>query len=167
MRRSRAFTVLTLLFAGCVPRPFEHPASDGRTAIAALTHQIDSLTRRMDTPALLALWDEDGVSLLPNAKPMRGKHAIAAFLDEVTTQTPEARMITFELRCFDLVVSGPWASEWCTEHQIVRLSADRTFDGRGKLLYVFHRGADGRWRISREMWNQGSQANTSTGSDVQ
>jgi ketosteroid isomerase-like protein len=28
------------------------------------------------------------------------------------------------------------------------------FDGWGTLLLVLHRGADGKWRLRREMWNE-------------
>jgi ketosteroid isomerase-like protein len=31
----------------------------------------------------------------------------------------------------------------------------RVIDSYGKLLLVLHREADGNWRITREMWNQG------------
>jgi ketosteroid isomerase-like protein len=29
------------------------------------------------------------------------------------------------------------------------------FDGQGKMLLVLHRGPDGKWRMRREMWNEG------------
>ena len=29
------------------------------------------------------------------------------------------------------------------------------FDGWGKMLLVLHKGADGKWRVKQEMWNQG------------
>jgi uncharacterized protein (TIGR02246 family) len=112
-------------------------------------------TRHMDNAAALALWEADGVSLLPSTPPIVGKPAIAKFLDEVTKQVSGAHMQSFELRCHDIRVSGNWASEWCDEHQVVQMSAGKPpFDGRGKMLVVLHRGADGRWRLHSEMWNQ-------------
>jgi uncharacterized protein (TIGR02246 family) len=122
--------------------------------IEAFNRALDDATRRMDNAATLALWDDDGVSLLPSTKPIAGKAQIARFLNDVTSQNPGGKMETFTLECTDIQVSGDWASEWCTEHQVVVFPDGKRFDGRGKMLFVLHRGADGTWRVHDEMWNQ-------------
>ncbi len=129
------------------------PAERGE--IGAFNQALDQATRAMSNSATLALWEEDGISLLPSSKPIVGKIAIGKFFDDVMAQLQGAKMQKFELQCFDISVSGSWASEWCTEHQIVDLGAGKPpFDGWGKMLLVLHRGADGKWRMNREMWNQ-------------
>jgi ketosteroid isomerase-like protein len=126
-----------------------------RRGVDAFNRALDSATRTMSNDAILALWDDDGVSLLPSTKPIAGKPAIRKFLDDVMTSLSGAKMEKFEMQCFDITVSGDWASEWCTEHQIVQLGGGKPpFDGWGKMLFVLHRGADGAWRIKHEMWNQ-------------
>jgi len=123
--------------------------------IAEFNLAFDEATRHMDSAATLALWEEDGTSLLPSTKPIVGKKAIAAFLQQVMLQLEGAQMEKFEDTCFDIQVSGNWASEWCVEHQIVKLPAGKPpFDGWGKMLLVLHRGTDGKWRLKQEMWNQ-------------
>jgi ketosteroid isomerase-like protein len=113
------------------------------------------MTMKMDTNAILATWEDDGVSLLPSSAPLVGKAAIAAFLRDVDAQVKGAHMKSFELSCRGITISGDEATEYCEEHQVVELPDGKPpFDGRGKLLYVLHRGADGKWRIAREMWNQ-------------
>lgn len=114
---------------------------------------------KMDTPTILEMWADDGVSLLPETAPMIGKPAIAKFLTGVTEQLKGWRMEKMELDFQGIEVSGDWASEWALEHQVVRPpDADKpAFDGRGKMLLVLHREADGNWRIKREMWNQGQK----------
>jgi uncharacterized protein (TIGR02246 family) len=147
--------LIPLLGLACATvRPPETSSAEARAGIAAFNQALDDATRKMDNAASLALWEEDGISLLPQTKPMVGKKAIAAFLDGVMAQLASAKMTSFESECFDLEVAGDWASEWCTEHQIVALGDGKTFDGRGKMLFVLHRGRDGKWRIQREMWNQ-------------
>lgn len=76
-------------------------------------------------------------------------------LDDVMASHQGAKMEKFEMQCFDIAISGDWASEWCTEHQIVQLGAGKPpFIGWGKMLIVLHKGRDGTWRIKHEMWNQ-------------
>jgi uncharacterized protein (TIGR02246 family) len=127
-----------------------------RAGIEAFNRALDEATRHMDNAAILALWEEDGTSLLPSTKPMVGKKAIAAFLEQVMAQLQGAHMEKFESSCFDIQVSGDWASEWCVEHQIVQLPTGKPpLEGWGKMLLVLHRGAGGKWRLKEEMWNQG------------
>jgi len=154
MRKLHCALFLILIAAPAVAQTPPSPAS-GRAEIEAFNRAFDEATRRMDNAASLALWEEDGTSLLPSTKPIVGKKAIAAFLEKVTAQLQGAHMEKFEDMCFDIQVSGNWASEWCVEHQIVQLPAGKPpFDGWGKMLLVLHRGADGKWRLKQEMWNQ-------------
>ena len=124
--------------------------------IEGFNRALIQATTRMDNAAALALWEDDGIALLPQTKPMIGKQAIAKFLDDVSSQLPGARMEKFEMKCFDVERSGDSATEWCEEHQhVVFPNGKPPFDGRGKMLLVLHRGADGKWRMRREMWNEG------------
>ncbi len=125
------------------------------SGVEAFNRAWADATRRMDDAATLALWQDDGVSLLPSTPPIVGKPAIAKLLADVARQAPGARMQSFDLQCHDIKVSGDWASEWCEEHQVVLMPNGKLpFDGRGKLLVILHRGADGHWRLQTEMWNQ-------------
>jgi ketosteroid isomerase-like protein len=127
------------------------PAHSG---IDEFNRALTDATARMDNAAALALWEDNGISLLPLTKPIVGKPALSKFYDEVTTQLSGARMEKFEMHCFDIETEKDWATEWCSEHQHVILPGDKpAFDGAGKMLLVLHRGSDGKWRLRREMWN--------------
>jgi ketosteroid isomerase-like protein len=107
---------------------------------------------KMDNAAVMGMWADDGVSLLPATPPMIGKPAVAKFLSDVTEGLKGYHMEKMELDFQGIEVSGDWA----LEHQVVEPPHRRpVFDGRGKMLLVPHREADGNWRIMREMWNQG------------
>ena len=126
-----------------------------QSGIEAFNKALDSATRSMNNAAVLALWEDDGVSLLPSTPPIVGKKAIGKFLDDVMAAYPGGKMKTFEMQCHDIQVSGDWGSEWCSAHQIVQFPGFKPpVDSWGKMLFVLHRGADGKWRVKHEMWNQ-------------
>lgn len=130
------------------------PRSSAAASLKPFNDAFTEATRGMDNAAVLALWAEDGVSLLPMTAPLTGKAKIGAFLKSIATDHPAARMEAFTNHCFDAAVSGDWASEWCLEHQIVSEPGKAKFDSWGKMLLVLHRDASGRWLLNREMWNQ-------------
>ena len=148
--------ILTLLAASAVLTTGAQAITEApRAQIEAFNQKFEDATQRMDNAAIMDLWAEDGISLLPSAKPAIGKAAIAAMMNAVTEQIKGARMDKFELRCSAIEVSGDLATEWCSEHQSVILPDGKPpFDGRGKMLLVLRRGTDGKWRLLREMWNQ-------------
>lgn len=128
--------------------------SGGGAPLAAFNAAFTEATRDMNNEALLKLWSDDGVALLPDTPPLVGKPSIAAMLRQVVADHAGARMELFTNRCSDEQVDGPWASEWCIEHQVVTETGKPRFDSWGKMLLVLHRGPSGDWRLSREMWNQ-------------
>lgn len=113
-----------------------------------------SAIRRMDNAAILSLWDEDGIALLPHTAPVIGRAAIGKMMDSATAAHPNAKMMSFTNVCSAAEVAGDWGSEWCLEHQVVGENGKAFFNGWGKMLLVLHRNAAGQWRLKREMWNQ-------------
>jgi uncharacterized protein (TIGR02246 family) len=151
----KVLTFPLLLLAVALPIVAQTMQLSPRAEVEAFNRKFEDATRRMDNAAIVALWADDGISLLPSTKPIVGKVAIAAFIDSVTAQIKGAKMEKFELECFAIDVSGDIASEWCSEHQVVLMPGDKPpFNGHGKMLLVLRRGLDGEWRLLREMWNQ-------------
>jgi uncharacterized protein (TIGR02246 family) len=151
----KTLMIACLLLTANFPLTMYGASPDPRAEIEAFNRKLENATRLMDNTATLALWAEDGISLLPSTKPMEGKSAIATFLESVTAQIHGAKMEKFELDCFAIDVFGDLASEWCAEHQVVVMPDGKPpFDGRGKILLVLRKGRDGNWRIEKEMWNQ-------------
>jgi uncharacterized protein (TIGR02246 family) len=146
---------LGLLVAGALPMLAQTASQTPRAEIEAFNRRFEDATRQMDNAATMALWAEDGISLLPSTEPIVGKAAIAAFMDRVTSQIKGAKMEKFELECFAIALSGDLATEWCNEHQVVQMPGGKPpFDGRGRMLLVLRKAPDGKWLLLREMWNQ-------------
>jgi len=126
-----------------------------REEVEAFNERFAAVTRQMDNAGAMALWAEDGVSLLPEMAPMQGRARIAKFLDEVTSLMKGWRVISHESACHDIDVSGDRASEWCETHQVVQPSGGLPrIDIHGKMLLVLRKGGDGAWRLQSEMWNR-------------
>ncbi len=130
------------------------------STIASFNKAFADAIRAMDNEAVLSLWEENGIALLPNAAPVRGKTDMRKMLQGISSDHPKAKMQSFTNECFDVERSGSWASEWCLEHQIVSERGKPTFDSWGKMLLVLHRQPSGAWRLSREMWNQASPSDS-------
>ena len=143
--------------AAAPPPPSASAARDVAAAnalqeIAAFNQRFTDATLHMDMPGLEALWADDGVSLLPGPAPLVGKPALSRFLDDVVAQMPGYKVTRHENDFHDIRVSGDWASEWATTHQIVQPPGDKpAIEIWGKVLLVLHREPTG-WKIEREMW---------------
>lgn len=131
--------------------------------IAAFNRALDEATRKMDNAAVLALWEDDGTTLLPGMAAVEGKPALARFYDDVTKQLAGAKVTTQKSECRDVQLAGDWASEWCTTHQVIALGGGKPpIEQWGKMLLVLHKSADGKWRLHDEMWNQGVPPSATT-----
>jgi len=109
----------------------------------------------MDSAGTVALWAEDGVSLLPDTAPMVGKRAIARFMDSVTKDLAGYHVTKEEIEWRDMRVSGEWASEWGIVHQeVTPLGKKPSIEVYGRIALVLHKDVGG-WKIEQEMWNSG------------
>ncbi len=158
LRYAVAFLLLLAAGLGSTPSPAQtHPAA-ALSSIPGFNQRLEDATRKMDNAATLALWADDGISLLPNSSPLIGKSAIAALMDRAMASLKGARMAEFHMQCSGVETSGDLASEWCVEHQIVTLPGKKLpFDGKGQMLLVLRRDSHGDWRLIREMWNQAAK----------
>jgi uncharacterized protein (TIGR02246 family) len=134
-------------------------AGSGRAEIEAFNKKFIAAHLRMDTPAVLSMWAEDGVSLLPETAPLVGKQAIAKFVADVLAHMPGYRVTKEEIEIQNIQLSGDWAYEWGLEHQVVEPPDGKpAMEGRGKILLILHKDGQGEWKIKQEMWNSAPKA---------
>jgi uncharacterized protein (TIGR02246 family) len=146
-----------LLLAAWWVRTGAQTSSDpAQLGIEDFNRRLRSATLRMDNNAVMELWAEDGVDLMPGMDPMIGKSNIRKWLDDVVKRYPGYRVVKETDEFHDIRISGDWASEWGTTHQVVQPpDGQRGVETRGKILFVLHKERGDIWKIKIEMWNPG------------
>jgi len=128
----------------------------GTGEVEAFTKKFDEAILKMDNAAVMALWAQDGVTLLPGMAPIEGRKTIAKWMDDLVAQMPGVHVIAQHTEYHDIQVSGDWASEWGLTHQTVQPPDGKpVIVAEGKILLVLHKERNGEWRIKQEMWNSG------------
>jgi uncharacterized protein (TIGR02246 family) len=146
---------LVVAVGGTVVGAFRGGAAGSREEIDAFNKRYVELHLKMDTAGIFATWAEDGVSLMPGEAPLIGKKSIVAWVENILSQMPGYKVVKEEIDFHDIQISGDWASEWATEHQVVQPPDGKpVIDSRGKMALVLHREASGEWKVKQQMWNQ-------------
>ena len=147
------FLLVALPFVRLSPQAPAPPA-DPKAEILAFNEKFINAHLRMDNPAIIAMWAEDGVSLLPSMAPMVGRATIGKFIMDISAQMPGYKIVREKIDFRDIQVSGDWASEWGLETQGLQPPGNQpTMEGYGKILFVLHKDSSGQWKIQQEMWN--------------
>ena len=157
MKIRRLFTKIALCLLGILGVAAIGAAAQSdtpREQIEAWNQKYIAAHLKMDNAAILAMWQEDGVSLLQGMPPIIGKQAIGKFVDDAVAQIPGYHMKTMEIDFREIQIMGDWAYEWGIEHQVLEPPPGKeAFDGRGNILLILHKDARGEWKIKQEMWS--------------
>jgi len=122
--------------------------------IEAFNQKYIAAHLKMDNPMVSSFWSEDGVSLLPEMPPLVGKKAIDKFFDDAVKPLAGYHMKTMEIDFREIQLMGDWAYEWGLEHQVLQPPDGKpVIEGRGNILLILHKNAQGEWKIKQEMWN--------------
>jgi ketosteroid isomerase-like protein len=120
--------------------------------LAAFNAKFREVILRMDSAGAVALWADDGVSLMPDAEPIVGKTRITKFMAQVDKDFAGYRVTKEEIAWKDARIAGDWASEWGVVHQEVIPPGNKpAIEVYGRIALVLHRAA-GEWKIEQEVW---------------
>jgi len=154
-KASKVVGVLTVLLGTVLVALGSSNTFAADSDLAAFNTAFRDVILKMDSAGTVALWAEDGVSLLPDTAPMVGKQAIARFMDSVTKDLAGYHVTKEEIDWKDMRVSGEWASEWGIVHQEVMPPGEKPpIEVYGRIALVLHKEPGG-WKIEQEMWNSG------------
>jgi uncharacterized protein (TIGR02246 family) len=153
MRHDSWFAIVCLAVIPAVISASVYAAPAGE--LATFNTAFRDVILRMDNAGTVALWAEDGVSLLPDTAPILGRKGVAEFMERVMKDLVGYRVTKEEIEWKDMRVAGDWASEWGIVHQEVMPPGDKpAIEVYGRIALVLHRESGG-WKIAQEMWNSG------------
>jgi uncharacterized protein (TIGR02246 family) len=126
-------------------KPADH-AGDEAAINSALSSYQDALNAS-DTEAVMPLYTDDGVFMPPNNQSAVGKPAVRKAYDAVF----KAITLNVKFTVAELVKMSPeWAFVRTNSAGTNKVNATGAMSAEGNQeLFIFRRGADGKWRIAR------------------
>ena len=140
MKRLIAVLPLLLMITACDQAP---PSADP----SVLTERTEAWVAAMeakDVDALVMLYTSDTRLLPPNGEMMTGRDAVRSVFGGLLDAGISADLTSIETR-----VSGDVGYDVGT---YVMMAGDEVID-TGKFIETFHRGEDGVWRMTNDIWN--------------
>jgi uncharacterized protein (TIGR02246 family) len=138
-----ACTALMFLFGGN-----DAPQGD----VAAFNQRFDDAIRAMDNEAVIAMWADDGVDMMPGQAPLLGKPAIAKFIRGMGANLKGYKVLRHDTEYHVISQSGNTVAEWLTAKQTVAPpDGGKNLEASGRIILVLEKDASG-WKIKSEMW---------------
>ncbi len=119
-------------------------------------HHLDvAATLSGDMKELTGGFTDDIVRLQQGAEPDVGKQAVLATIERMKAALPGYRVLSYSPQIREVIVTEDgWAFEWGTfTASYVEGPGREEKHLRGKLLRIYRKQADGRWKAARGMWN--------------
>ena len=128
------------------------PAADTSASNAAAHQAHEAYVTAINSnnlDSLLGMLTEDVVFMAPNEKPYVGKEAVRPWLEGYLA----AYKTHWDKPVQEFVVNGEWAFErYSYTSTDTPLAGGAAIVGTGWGLVIYHRDADGKWRVARDAW---------------
>lgn len=127
-------------------------ADDAADVKAAIQRWQDLFNAGDGAAAAQEIYTEDARLLPPDAPMIEGREAVAQFWQAVM----DSPVHSLALGGVALEVAGDTAIETGTWSITVPKEGGGEMQVGGKALVIWKKGADGAWRMSQDMWNDGN-----------
>lgn len=141
--------VIQLWLAGVSPPVQDQDAI--RVAIEKRAAEFSAAFNRGDVKAVAVMYTEDAIALPPDADIVRGRAAIEMLWTDAMASG--IKSITFTVLAVQS--GGNLAVETGRATLGVQPAGQPVTTQAGKYVVVWQRGADGQWRLLRDIWNGG------------
>jgi uncharacterized protein (TIGR02246 family) len=139
--------------AGTLQQRYTHKADSA--AIEKLHQEDIEATLTQNPKGLVDIWTEDAVRFNPGGTPAVGKQAIGAENEEVRTQYPGFKVLSYAAKYKNIQIEDGLACEWGEHKGVYKLSAEAppaSFSAKG--LHVLKRQSDGSWKFALIIFSQ-------------
>jgi len=140
MKKLLATLPLFLMILGCN----QAPMSTDPSAIVAATEAWEAALNAKDIDGIVALYTSDARVLPPGAEMASGSDVVRTVFGGIIDAGIGGELTSIESR-----VSGDMAYDVGT----LTLRVDGEVVGTGKFIVTLHRGDDGEWLITNDIWN--------------
>jgi len=140
MRRTINVLPLLLVAIGCTQSP---PPADP-SVIHARSAEWEAALNAGDIEAVAALYESDARLLPPNAETQTGADAVRAIFGGMIDAGLTGKLNSMETQVF---------GDHAYNLGAYTLTAGGTVVDTGKYMETWHRGEDGQWRYSNDIWN--------------
>lgn len=150
MRKFFSALVLVAALAACnPPAPATDAAADEAGVEAAHEAYVTAINSN-DVDAVMAAMTDDITYLPPNGPALSGAAAVRPWIEGYFAAYRTAWVKTTE----ELIVSGDWAIEhYAYQSTDTPIAGGAALTDTGKGVNIYHRDADGTWRVARDIWN--------------
>lgn len=168
---SRRFAWGVMLTAGflvaCQPAG-EDPAQKAaeaeatRAAVNAAGDAWAEAFKAGDLETIAASYAADAVAMPPDAKTETGREAVAATFEQLFAMgsTAESSLTTDEIG-----IGYDWVFRRGHFTLVIAPEEGDPATSTGKFIEIWKKGADGTWRISRDIWNMDAAASSESAGD--
>ena len=150
----RAVSTATLILsAGCSPAPNRSPQTPSVEEVPGLAvarGELIAAATSSDPARLAAVYTSDAVLMNPNAPDVRGRSDIEAHFRLAFAAVVIRKMTVTPI---EVTVCGRRAYELSEFTQLIGRAGQTPAEDRGRVMLVWAREPDGRWRIRQALVN--------------
>jgi len=124
-------------------------AEAAKAEIEAVNAKFAEAIANQDAEAVAALYTEDAWLMPAHHAMLTGRDGVRSHMEQVFGMGVQSLSLTTK----ELRGHGNMAYEIGTFTATIGMGEEATMEDEGKYIVIWRKGADGQWRIHRDIWN--------------